>query len=162
MENVADKKVNLTENLKEYHRQWRLKNPDKVRAANKKYALAHPAKVRAIHRVSSCRWQLENPTKSRAIKRRYYLNHKDKAREKGRRRRLRIPDEISKYYKEYRERYPVEYQARLAVQRALRNGSLVRQNCWCGEKGQSHHSDYSKPLQVTWLCSKHHGEAHRK
>lgn len=31
----------------------------------------------------------------------------------------------------------------------------------CGEKAQMHHTDYSKPLQVTWLCRKHHLELHR-
>jgi hypothetical protein len=32
----------------------------------------------------------------------------------------------------------------------------------CGDKAQAHHHDYSKPLEVEWLCQKHHGLEHRK
>ena len=28
----------------------------------------------------------------------------------------------------------------------------------CGEKGQAHHDDYSKPFEIKWLCFKHHRE----
>jgi hypothetical protein len=47
--------------------------------------------------------------------------------------------------------------ARTAVTRALVNGTMVRQKCKiCDEPGQVHHEDYSKPLEVIWLCRKHH------
>lgn len=33
----------------------------------------------------------------------------------------------------------------------------------CGDpKVEGHHADYSKPLEVRWLCAVHHGETHRK
>lgn len=33
----------------------------------------------------------------------------------------------------------------------------------CGNaKVEAHHPDYSKPLDVIWLCKKHHGEIHRR
>ena len=33
----------------------------------------------------------------------------------------------------------------------------------CGVEGriEAHHPDYSKPLEVVWLCRIHHVEAHR-
>lgn len=48
------------------------------------------------------------------------------------------------------------------VQRALKRGTLVRQNCEvCGRAPvEAHHDDYSKPLAVRWLCRRHHQLAH--
>ena len=48
------------------------------------------------------------------------------------------------------------------VHSALRMGKLTRKPCEvCGDyKSQAHHDDYTKPLDVMWLCPKHHGERH--
>jgi hypothetical protein len=38
-----------------------------------------------------------------------------------------------------------------------RRGKLVEQPCEvCGAKAEMHHPDYSKPLEVRWLCTRHH------
>jgi hypothetical protein len=54
--------------------------------------------------------------------------------------------------------------ARRAVKHALISGDLVKRDCEIGNdcKGriEGHHDDYSKPLQVRWLCKKHHAEVH--
>lgn len=52
--------------------------------------------------------------------------------------------------------------ARGMVHRAVRDGVLSRQPCGvCGvERTEAHHEDYSKPLEVRWLCKRHHEEAH--
>lgn len=48
-----------------------------------------------------------------------------------------------------------------AVSTAIRDGRLQRQPCEvCGDTAQAHHDDYSKPLDVRWLCVKHHAEHH--
>jgi hypothetical protein len=49
------------------------------------------------------------------------------------------------------------------VFRAIRRGDLIRQPCQeCGNpKGQAHHDDYSKPLEVIWLCAHHHRQQHK-
>jgi hypothetical protein len=54
--------------------------------------------------------------------------------------------------------------AHWTVHNAIRDGRLERQPCEiCGvEKTDAHHDDYSKPLEVRWLCRKHHGIQHRK
>jgi len=61
-----------------------------------------------------------------------------------------------------RRRDPVKRAANVAVSNALRDGRLVRQPCQvCGApKAEAHHDDYTKPLQVRWLCFKHHRELH--
>lgn len=49
-----------------------------------------------------------------------------------------------------------------AVNAAIRNGTLTRRPCRdCGAlKVQAHHEDYSKPLDVIWLCQKCHKAVH--
>jgi hypothetical protein len=65
---------------------------------------------------------------------------------------------------EYRKHYPERIKACMAVGIAIKKGILVRQPCIvCGnEKSQAHHDDYSKMLEVKWLCQKHHKELHRR
>lgn len=57
---------------------------------------------------------------------------------------------------------PEKRAAHKAVEWALKRGALVRGCCVrCGaEKAQAHHDDYSKPLEVMWLCRARHVERH--
>jgi len=49
------------------------------------------------------------------------------------------------------------------LNRAALAGRIVRGPCQvCGDpKSQGHHEDYDKPLDVIWLCAKHHAMVHR-
>ena len=51
-------------------------------------------------------------------------------------------------------------QARSDARHAVRDGVLIKQPCEvCGSiEVVKHHDDYSKPLDVRWLCRKHHDE----
>ena len=60
-----------------------------------------------------------------------------------------------------RKKYPDRYKAHTKVNHAIRRGRLRRQACEvCNETAIAHHEDYSKPLDVRWLCQKHHLEYH--
>jgi len=50
------------------------------------------------------------------------------------------------------------------VQQAIRSGRLTRQPCAiCGSKiAHAHHNRYDIPLDIVWLCQKHHTEEHLK
>jgi len=63
----------------------------------------------------------------------------------------------------YLDRNPVKRAAHNAVSNAIRDGKLIRQPCEsCGnERAHAHHDDYSKPLDVRWLCTTHHAEWHK-
>ena len=56
------------------------------------------------------------------------------------------------------------HEARRVTQNALRDGSLTRMPCEvCGDKkSDAHHVNYDKPLEIRWLCRKHHLRAHGK
>lgn len=59
---------------------------------------------------------------------------------------------------------PQKGRARAAINRAVKKGQIARQPCEeCGSSpAQAHHEDYSKPLDVRWLCTRCHGLEHRK
>ena len=60
---------------------------------------------------------------------------------------------------------PKRYRAKSVVNHAIRDGKLIRpETCSvCGRPGriEGHHEDYSKPLEVTWLCRRCHVARHR-
>lgn len=61
-------------------------------------------------------------------------------------------------------RFPERAKARTTFGNAVRDGKVIP---WpvcavpeCCGRPQGHHPDYSRPLDVVWLCSKHHRETH--
>ena len=51
-----------------------------------------------------------------------------------------------------------------AVHQAVKNGRLERmpcEECWT-YPSEAHHEDYAKPLDVIWLCRKHHAVRHAR
>lgn len=67
---------------------------------------------------------------------------------------------VNEIKKRWIQRNPEKRKAHHAVSNAIRDGKLKRQLCEvCGKKAQAHHDDYSKPLQVRWLCTHHHKQA---
>lgn len=71
---------------------------------------------------------------------------------------------VNEYKKRWIKKNPEKRRAHVMVGNALRSGKLIRQTCEiCGDKKtHAHHEDYTKPLDVIWLCSKHHREVHFK
>ena len=61
----------------------------------------------------------------------------------------------------YRKNNPKRYLAHTMLNNAIRSGEIKKQPCFvCGEKAEAHHPDYDQPLDVMWLCSSHHKQAH--
>lgn len=74
--------------------------------------------------------------------------------------REQINKQKTDWWRRNRDRESVRNKTRYAI----RVGKLVRQPCSvCGAvEVEAHHTDYSKPLEVVWLCHTHHLEAHGK
>lgn len=73
----------------------------------------------------------------------------------------------SEYMRKWRANHPLKGDAyRCMVARAyanvyLKRGKIQVESCKvCGDKAQMHHPDYSKPLEIIWLCRKHHLDLH--
>ena len=67
----------------------------------------------------------------------------------------------------YRQNNPtseLKANARRLLRNALRHGDMARGVCEvCGAtQVHGHHEDYSKPLEVQWLCPVHHTALHHK
>jgi hypothetical protein len=111
-------------------RSWRARNPDRHRSYVAAYAAKHPERVKASYE----RWKKRHP---------------DRAKEK---------------FAAWVARYPEHAKARLAYMNALRSGKLVRPSR-CSECGaeakriEGHHDDYSRPLEIRWLCKRCHVKA---
>ena len=60
-----------------------------------------------------------------------------------------------------RANYPEKWETRHKARLAVAKGDMARLACQvCGNfLAEMHHEDYSKPLDVVWLCKKHHIEA---
>lgn len=98
---------------------------------------------------------------------RYYSedgNKKIREYEKKRFKNPKRKEKIKQYRLKRRIKQKEKYQANYTTSNAIRDGKLKRQPCEvCGDqKSQAHHKDYSKPLEVMWLCRKHHLEQHKK
>ncbi len=69
----------------------------------------------------------------------------------------------ARYMAQWRKTHPLTGLARMKqncrayAHQYLRRGKLKEEKCEvCGGKAQMHHDDYSKPLEVRWLCRKDH------
>ena len=66
-----------------------------------------------------------------------------------------------------RKQFPHIYKAQTIVNNTVRSGELVKPDICsaCDKKGrqiEGHHDDYSKPLDIIWLCSACHKQLHRE
>jgi len=125
---------------------------------DREYYKNNPAICLAKHE----RWAKRNPDKILVNQRAYYHRNKEKILEK-----LRESRRINGYSntKAYRKRNKEKIACHNYVALAIKFGQLNRPDscdkCKIQCKPQAHHHDYTKPLEVVWLCPKCHGEVHR-
>jgi len=69
----------------------------------------------------------------------------------------------------YRARNAEKYAAHLEVRKAIAADMLAKPSCCelahlggCSGRLEAHHHDYSRPLEVRWLCVSHHQSRHHK
>ena len=73
-------------------------------------------------------------------------------------------DKVKAMANERGRRFPEKRAAHWAVYKAVKKGVLVKPSTcqYCGVEGylHAHHEDYSKKLEVAWLCQKCHTARH--
>lgn len=97
---------------------------------------------------SRTEYQKNNPDKFRSYKKKYALNN---------------PEKIHESQSKYKKNNPEKYKATSLLNNNKKKGKVISKPCIiCGDiKSQAHHEDYNKPLEVIWLCDKHHKELHK-
>lgn len=114
-------------------------------------------------------WTAKNRFKSRTSKTKYRQNNREKVNKSSLdwHRANMTPKKVRIRNKKTYARSPLKNKAHRAVRDGYRNKTLTRQPCVVCQKsgvskiGEAHHSDYSKPLDVTFLCLAHHRAWHR-
>lgn len=72
-------------------------------------------------------------------------------------------EKIYQAAKNARKKYRKKHNARKMLNHYIKLGKIQKEACYCGEtKVDGHHTDYTKPLEVIWLCRKHHALLHKK
>lgn len=122
---------------------WREANKERIAATKKAWRDANKERIAATNKA----WREANKELVCATKKAWCEANPDKAKAKKARKK---------------ERWPEKFAARRAVMRYVAAGKLVKQPCEvCGSSEvHGHHDDYSKPLEVRWLCPIHHNEHH--
>lgn len=132
---------------------------DCKRIADREYERSNPDKMTAKH----ARWVNKNYQHVLEYNQKRYEQNPEPIKKAVIAYRKRVEN---KNIKTYRKKYPEKKKAHTYVELAIFFGHLIRpDNCSVCEmpcKPEGHHEDYTKPLDVIWLCTKCHGKVHRK
>ncbi len=107
--------------------------------------------------MATAEWRRNQPERAREAARRWRREHPEYDHEAHR----LTPRDNAARSKSYAKNNPEKVAAHNAVYRAVQAGHLTPGGCEkCGASAEAHHDDYSKPLEVRWLCRRHHREHH--
>jgi len=103
-------------------------------------------------------------TEELARARQYQKNNREKSAARARKYRSVNPCAARLAGKNWRLRNPEKQKAQNILTDAVRRGCVARATacevCGITKNIHAHHDDYSKPLDVRWLCAIHHKQAH--
>lgn len=125
---------------------WRRSHLNRAREQSKKWNREHREQIARCQRANNA----ENREKIREKNKRIYRSHRN---------------EYKQMVADWRKINPEKAKAHDLFKSALHFGKIVRPEICsrCGKSGKihGHHEDYSKPLEVIWLCSVCHARMHK-
>lgn len=142
-------------------------NKEERKAYMKIYCAEHKEEMRE----RSKRWYKNNTERKKEYYKRWRLNNLIKIKECNERFNKNNPNYFKNWIKNNVEkasaifrRYREKNQERIKSQRIANKAYPIKQICsitGCNNLGERHHIDYDKPLEILWLCRKHHREFHK-
>lgn len=109
-------------------------------------------------------WKAAHRNEINIAARKYVAATREHNLELKRQSQRRNPQTKINYQRKRNQLFPAKFKAYNAVQRAIKAGRIIRpttcENCGEEKRLQAHHYDYSKPLDVKWLCRQCHAVAH--
>lgn len=132
-----------------YYREYRLRNPEKQKEKNKKQA----------EKRKITNYQKEYLKNNPQIRKKIAENRKLYVKENL--------DKIKQYVKRHQLKNRDKYLARQHLRRQVLRGKILKpKNCEkCGlvkERIEGHHTDYTRKLEVIWLCKECHQNEHKR
>ena len=111
-----------------------------------KYAVEYGKSHKNAIRLRLLKWRENNPDKARELSRKNFERRREKQ---------------CIYTRLRRKLFPEQKKAVNAINNMIRAGKIKRKKCiYCDKIGEGHHPDYTKPLEVIWMCSSHHKRFH--
>jgi len=176
IKDIYERAIRLKEYRKQYIRQYRIKNKDKLEEKRKYLQSLKPKKIKKIrdelyyvekrkkNNERDRLKRLNNPEKYRILSRNKYWRNREKHKLKINRYLHDNKESVKKQQKNYRFTFPEKTKARYLYSVEIKKGNVKNLPCEnCGTlKTHAHHDDYNFPLKVRYLCSKHHHEFHRE
>lgn len=126
----------------------------------------HLIRCKVCHNIIRRARYKANPQRGRNAARKWRLKNPKQYKENQARWRTENRDKVHDYDRQYREANQEKRQAKQLAFRAVERGDLIRPDS-CSECGKEcvphgHHDDYSRPLEVRWLCHACHLGWHRE
>jgi hypothetical protein len=137
---------------------------------HKKMLDGHLNKCKECAKTDANSHRVNNLEKVKEYDRIRGLTEKRKQKTKDYQNKLKIndPDKWramrNKACRKYKEKHREKYIANSRVRYAISTGKIIKKSCSiCGDSySEAHHPDYKKPLEVVWLCDKHHKKVHKE
>jgi hypothetical protein len=121
---------------------------------------------KACHNATSRQWRAAHPERMAALNKQWKQDHPEEVAANNKQWRQEHPEAVSAYTKEYQAKNPLKKRAQNIINRAIRDGKLTKPTTCseCNATGtiQGHHCDYTKPLEVMWLCQTCHIAWHKE
>lgn len=160
-------------------KEYREKDIDSIRRRKKENRNKNPEKYKEHSRSTYQRYCEKYKEKQR----RYNENNREKINEKRRQYYLKNREEINfkeriflstctgkkesrEYYHKTKEKFDIKIKARNKLRYAVKVKKILKpekcEMCFEKRKLHGHHEDYSKPIEVIWVCNFCHAQIHMK